>query len=353
MQRAPIPMDPDGRALVASLPALVPPGADPAALVTVVRAEGSGPRGPGARMLVRDGVLLAGTVGGGHLEQQAVREASAQLRDNPDFAAFERSWALGPALAQCCGGRMAVRVEAVGPRRAAALAARLRQAEADGGTLVTGEGGHRLAERPSAPWTVVIFGAGHVARALAAVLQVQPWRVVVLDSRPDWADAACFPASAEVCAAPPVSVLRAWGWLGGARQASEGTAAPVDGAALPLAPARARTFALVMTHDHDLDRNLVWALLRPVVGAEQPAAGQPRALDALRYVGLIGSKTKIATTRRRLTDMGLSAAALDHLVAPIGLCLPDARGTPRPIGGKRPGEIALSVAADLLVRTSP
>ncbi len=339
-------MDADGQALVASLPELLAEGAAPAALVTVVRAQGSAPRGPGARMLVRDGGLLAGTIGGGHLERRAMHEACGLLTENIDFPASLRSWALGPALAQCCGGRVAVRLEPLTAPAAWALAAKLRAAEASSAPFVTGVGDHQLTERPTAPWTVVIFGAGHVTRALAQVLQVQPWRVVVVDARPEWAHASAFPPTTEVHAAPPVAVLAAWGWL--AARATTDQAAPpalaaeddVAAAVTGPAPDPSRTLALIMTHDHELDRQLAWALLRrPDVG-ERPLA----------HVGVIGSRTKITTLRRRLTGQGVSEAALARLVAPIGLRQPDASGVERPIGGKRPGEIATSVAAELMVR---
>ncbi len=323
-------MDPDGRALVAALPNLLPMGAQPAALVTVIEAHGSAPRGPGARMLVRGGALLAGTVGGGHLEQIAMDEASALLKTSPDFDPVARDWALGPALAQCCGGRVVVRMEPVTPEAAQALATRLCRAEAQASLFVTGEAAHRLAERPSPPWTVVIFGAGHVARALAHVLAVHPWQVVVVDARPEWATPGAFPQTTRILAQPPVEVLKAWGWLGVATADSTSGDAPLPG----------RCLAIIMTHDHELDRQLAWALLqRRDTGAE-----------GLAHLGVIGSRTKITTLRRRLRDQGVSETALGYLSAPIGLRQRDAAGIERPIGGKRPGEIATSVAAELMVR---
>lgn len=345
----PAQMDADGRALIAALPALLPLDAAPAALITVVSAQGSAPRGPGARMLVRDGHLLAGTIGGGHLEQRALDEACALLATTPNFAPTLRSWALGPALAQCCGGRVAVRLEPISGADGRALAARLNAAETSDGWFETGEADHLLRERPTAPWTIVIFGAGHVARALAQVLQVQPWRVIVVDERPEWADSSAFPLGTTVIAQPPVAALSAWGWLdspAGAPQAATmpatAEAAPAWSAEVGVRPSAGRSLAVIMTHDHERDRQLAWALLRRVDTGQTP----------LPYVGVIGSKTKISTLRRRLNNQGVSAAALDQLVAPIGLRAADAAGVVRPIGGKRPGEIAISVAAELLVRVA-
>ncbi|MCO4760849.1 MAG: xanthine dehydrogenase accessory protein XdhC [Myxococcales bacterium] len=319
-------MDPDGAQLVASLPSLLPAGAPPAALVTVVAAQGSAPRGPGARMVVRGGKLLAGTIGGGHLEQLATDEASDLLAKSPNFQPVMRDWALGPALAQCCGGRVAVRLEPISSASARTLTQALNLAQSTDGLFQTGEGPHLLVERPVLQPSVVIFGAGHVARALAHVLAVHPWRVVVVDERPDWADPGAFCVGTEVRATAPLAALQQWGWLGGDQQPT------------PSPPLLSQSFAVIMTHDHELDRQIAWALLRHEADQHLP------------YVGVIGSKTKIATLHRRLAGQGITPAQLQHLTAPIGLLRPAANGQPRPIGGKRPGEIATSVAADLMLR---
>jgi xanthine dehydrogenase accessory factor len=75
---------------------------EPAVLVTVAIVEGSGPREPGAKMLV----TASGqhdTIGGGHLEMCAVDLARSMLTDAGANACLER-YALGPTLGQCCGG---------------------------------------------------------------------------------------------------------------------------------------------------------------------------------------------------------------------------------------------------------
>jgi xanthine dehydrogenase accessory factor len=76
-------------------------GGQPAVLVTVAIVEGSGPREPGAKMLV-DAHKLHGTIGGGHLEQRAIEIARAMLSSG-EARKLER-FALGPSLGQCCGG---------------------------------------------------------------------------------------------------------------------------------------------------------------------------------------------------------------------------------------------------------
>ena len=81
-----------------------------AALVTLARVEGSSPREAGARMVVRPSGGFHGTIGGGALEWAALDAANAALKAGRG-PALRRSLALGPELAQCCGGRVEWRVE--------------------------------------------------------------------------------------------------------------------------------------------------------------------------------------------------------------------------------------------------
>ncbi|MDR5865666.1 xanthine dehydrogenase accessory protein XdhC [Halomonas koreensis] len=158
---------------------------------------------------------------------------------------------------------------------------------------------------PGAEMDVALFGAGHVGQALVEVLAPLPWRVLWFDSRED-----AFPD-------------------GGAdrerlhhRRFVMGPEGPDAAAAVASLPAGCH--ALVMTHDHAEDRALVDALLRRGDCAS---------------IGLIGSDSKWASFRRRLTDAGHEEAALATVRCPIGV--PGAHG-------KRPYEIALAVAAELL-----
>ncbi|MCD6007822.1 xanthine dehydrogenase accessory protein XdhC [Halomonas sp. IOP_31] len=155
---------------------------------------------------------------------------------------------------------------------------------------------------PGAEMTVAVFGAGHVGQALVQLLVPLPWRLAWFDSRdgvfPDWA-------------------------TGQPRLACRRSADPAsDAASLP-----AHSHVLVMTHDHGEDRALIDALL---------------GRDDLASIGLIGSPSKWASFRRRLAAAGHNEAALTRVRCPIGI--------PRATG-KRPYEIALAVAAELLTLT--
>lgn len=335
-------LDPEAQRLLERLPSLVAPGDAPAQLVTVFATAGSAPRAVGARLLCRDGVLLAGTIGGGSLEGRAIAEAGRLQREAvaaglplapPRLARF----ALGPELAQCCGGTVELLYEGIDARGARTRADALREALRLGTELSTTCEGRTLRESADALPTVVIFGAGHVGAALAGVLRALPWRVVVIDARAALCDPARLPAGVEALCAEPVAVLAAWGWMGAGPARSQ---LALKLGPLPPAPAGELQAAVVMTHDHDLDREIAAVLLQlPEV------AGR----EALTYTGLIGSQTKIAALKRRLTGRGMSETQLARLTAPIGL-----RVGGRPLGGKRPGEIAISVAAELLhVFTAP
>ena len=183
-----------------------------AALVTLARVEGSSPREAGARMVVRPSGGFHGTIGGGALEWAALEAAQAALKAGRGPAA-RRSLALGPELAQCCGGRVEWRVEMFDGRDLDDLAA-LAAAEAGGVKTLTARIGadgrveRRLErDRRRAPdrnparrrgmdradrrerRAVYLFGAGHVGRALALALAPLPFVVRWIDSRRD-----AFPA---------------------------------------------------------------------------------------------------------------------------------------------------------------
>ncbi|MCG5241303.1 xanthine dehydrogenase accessory protein XdhC [Azospirillum doebereinerae] len=249
---------------------------EPAVLVTVAEARGSTPREAGAGMLVgRD--ATAGTVGGGRLEWIAVETARRMLDEGPSETLLDLP--LGPATGQCCGGHVVLRLETANDATVADLAARER-AEA--------------AARPA----LLLFGAGHVGRAMAAAFAPLPLRLLWLDER-----AQEFPATI------PPGVERIV------------TGSPLD----HVAAAPAGAGYLVLTHSHALDFDIAEAVLRRSDAA---------------YAGMIGSATKRARFERWYGARGRDAAALARLTCPIGAAL---------TGDKRPEVIAAVVAAEVLV----
>jgi len=169
-------------------------------LVTVLRAEGSTPREAGAKMVVgADG--FDGSVGGGHLELNALEEARALLAAPGRPGPVVREYPLAAALGQCCGGRASLLLEPVLP----------------------------------AAWQVAVFGAGHVGRALVRLLADLPCAVTWIDPREDQ-----FPS-------PRLARVR--------QEVTDDPAGEVAGLA-------AGSDLLVMTHSHALDLEVVEAALR-------------------------------------------------------------------------------------------
>lgn len=260
---------------------------EPAVLVTVQSVQGSVPREPGAWMAVFADTAL-GTIGGGHLEWDALRQAREHLthpppsEPRPGPRAWTQRTVLGPRLGQCCGGALDLHFEPV----AAADGERLRA------TLQT----------PLTP--LALFGGGHVGHAIVQALSPLPFAVHWIDSRDG-----VFPQQL----APQV-------------QAEHSD--PVQASVRDLLPG---SRVLIMSFSHAEDLDIVAACLQ-----------RRRERDDLPFVGLIGSDTKWATFRRRLVQRGYTEAELSAITCPIGL---------PGIHGKAPAVIAASVVAQLLMVT--
>jgi xanthine dehydrogenase accessory factor len=290
------------------------------ALVTLAEASGSSPREAGARMVVRPSGAFNGTIGGGVLEWEALEAARAALARGRGPVSRRRVL-LGPHLGQCCGGRVEWLIETFDLSDLDDLS-RLAEAER-AGPFVTrarlGEDGRMtrsLAEAPEgdpvvleadgalretfaeARTPLLLFGAGHVGRALALALAPLPFDLRWIDPRPEAFPSRAPPNARMVASADPTAEL----------------AAAPDGALI-----------LAMTHSHPLDLAIVSAAL---------------AARRFRYVGLIGSATKRARFLSQMRTAGLSEAALAELTCPIGVA---------GIEGKEPAVIAAAVAAQLLM----
>lgn len=250
----------------------------PAVLVTVARAEGSVPREVGAWMAVfADGIV--GTIGGGQLEHQAIAQARERLRGQGDDDDALHRYPLGPSLGQCCGGVVHLRSEKLEASSAETVRARLAP--------------------PASP--LALFGGGHVGRAIVRLVGDLPFDLHWIDSRDE-----VFPPGVP----PNVRCEHS---------------DPVQRAVADLAPG---SQVLIMSFSHAEDLEIVAACLR-----------RQRERGDLRFVGLIGSRTKWATFRHRLLAGGFSEAELDGVTCPIGV---------PGIQGKQPAVVALAAVAQLL-----
>jgi xanthine dehydrogenase accessory factor len=232
----------------------------PFVLATVIDSAGSTPQKPGSKMVVLDGGETRGTVGGGAIEQQIVDAATALLADATQTSKLVETH-LTHDLGMCCGGRMRV-----------------------------------FLEKHGAAAHVHIFGAGHVAKELAALAHRVGFRVHVTDERADWASRERFP-DAELKLENPADAARA---LAGGDDC----------------------YFCITTHDHPLDQACVEALLR------KPAA----------YVGVIGSRRKAERFKLRLKAAGYTDTELARMRSPMGV----------EIGALTPAEIAVSIVAELI-----
>jgi xanthine dehydrogenase accessory factor len=231
---------------------------EPAVLVSVIRARGSVPREVGSWMAVFSDALV-GTIGGGHLEWDAIAQARARLLAPTQVGDWTRDVVLGPSLGQCCGGALTLCFEPITAVAAPALRERLA-------TPVT---------------PVALFGGGHVGRALVHALAPLPFGVRWIDSRDE-----VFPDPL-----PP----------GVQAEHSD----PVAAAVRDLAPS---SRVLIMSFSHAEDLEVVAACLLRL-----------RERADLGFIGLIGSATKWATFRSRLRQRGFSDTELDRVTCPIGL----------------------------------
>jgi xanthine dehydrogenase accessory factor len=239
---------------------LVALAAEPAVLVSVQATQGSAPREAGTWMAVFATHVL-GTVGGGHLEHEAISMARAALAGAP--LAPQHRFALGPSLGQCCGGVMHLAFERIEPSGAAALRDRLR------------------AEQEARRMPVALFGGGHVGRAIVRALQPLPVRVHWIDSRDE-----IFPQGLPPHVTTEHSV-------------------PVDAAVRDLA---AGSRVLIMSFSHAEDLEVVAACLKRL-----------RERDDLPFVGLIGSQSKWATFRHRLEARAFAEGEIARVTCPIGV----------------------------------
>jgi len=292
--------------------------------VVVASMRGSAPRDPGASLLVTPGTI-EGTIGGGHLEFEAIQFARDFLNaDECQPAVQIRQLILGEDLRQCCGGAVQLWLERftasdLALLQSAAQAARssdsaMLESTIDGVRVTrrlfvapspasmrfTSDSAHAgtLLERLRAPGQALwIFGAGHVGQAIVRTLSDLPFDITWVDSRPDMLPTS-VPANVRALEEPqPVELL---------------TEAPED------------AMYIVLTHDHALDYSLCHAILRR---------------NAFAWLGLIGSESKAARFRSRLRKDGIAPAFIEKLVCPIGVT---------GIESKAPAAIAISVAAQLL-----
>jgi xanthine dehydrogenase accessory factor len=274
------------------------------ALCTVVRTRGSTPQEKGAAMLVLADGKTMGTLGGGCVEAEVRQRAVALMQQHQSrLLTFRLDQDYGWDDGLVCGGIMDVAVQVLdSPDAASSLReARDKVLSNVGVTLAIGVVDEQDAaaqfqiDIPPKP-ALVIAGAGHVGLALARIARQLDFHITVIDDRPDYATAQRFPDARCV--------------VGDIEQ--ELSKLTID----------EHTYIVIVTRGHKHDAGALAAVIN------SPA----------RYLGLIGSKTKIRSILKTLFEQGIAREKLAQVHAPIGY----------QIGAVTPAEIAVSIAAELI-----
>ena len=278
-------------------------------LATIIAVSGSAPRELQAKMVITNDAC-SDTLGGGGLEYEVIAHAR-RLMDSSNVASLEQTvskqtvsdkkasaeyttnitkttqkgqrravltkhYPLGAALGQCCGGSVTVMFECFYQTPVLSL---------------------------------LVFGAGHVARSLMTICAQMACQVDWVDSRSDVFDDLQLPAHIHCHISD---------------DPSEFIASHAQG-----------RYVIIMTHDHGLDFELV----RHALVFQSNNSIQNHAKDLpISYIGCIGSKTKAMRFRSRLRQRGFDDKAIDQLIMPVGL----------DIGGKQPMAVAVSIMAQVL-----
>ncbi len=310
-------------------------------IVTVIETNGSAPRDIGARIAVSK-ISSVDSIGGGNLEHEAIRKAREMLNQPGESIRRDEFVGLGITMSQCCGGAVRLLFEKFSGNVATHLCNELEHrgnrqihilvspVASQAATMVlntkhdwrelpdflssvaesmveTAEPSSRLVSDGEEEWfltrleeqpsKIVLFGAGHVGKALVKLLQDLPFQVEWIDQRED-----LFPQDI-----PDNAVVR-----------------HLEDPLEALDNPQSGVFYVVMTHSHGLDYELCLKILQ---GRE------------FGWLGLIGSETKRKRFEKRFIEDGVDSFTLHRLHCPIGL---------DSIKGKLPAVIAMSTAAQLL-----
>lgn len=229
-------------------------------LCTVTEELGSTPRSRGASMWVRSDGSISGTIGGGLVEYEATQQALTLLKSGEPNMTWRKSLTEKEGMA--CGGSAVVYMEVLG-------------------------------------WEdeLVVFGAGHVGKAVAEAAAFCGFRVTVWDEREEFANPQKIPCAKTI-------------------------ACPLDEVYERGVKLHDRSYVVIVTRGHSLDSEVV------MLTDKQPGA----------YYGMIGSRSKIATVRKKLLKQDVSQQHLDRICQPIGL----------PIKAETPEEIAISILSEMI-----
>ena len=286
-------------------------------LVTIIASSGSTPRGAGSRMLVTREGIACGTIGGGAVEYRAMQTAQEAIEKKASYTkGFTLTRNQVADIGMVCGGDVTVYFQYVNPQdkgvrdicgaieealgrdedmRGAPLLHRVRQGPGHrrrraGGTALLRKGEGTM-ER------LIICVGGHVSLALAHMASILDFDITVIDDREEFANQETFPQAAETV-------------VGDLERISDYIAITE------------RDYVCVMTRGHQFDYYV----------QRQALAAKPR------YIGVMGSRSKIKVTTEKLMADGFSEEEIGFCHMPIGTR----------ILAETPAEIAVSIAGELI-----
>ena len=323
----------------------------PLAAALVLSAQGSTPQRAGARAIFEQSGRLWGTVGGGAMEAQAQRAGEEACQSQrPCLLDFEMTNLDAAVDAAVCGGRMRLLIDptvarhraciaqaadALANRRRGCLRTRIRTlpdvqvdvqwltadslpdagafpgGDAIRSCLASGRPQRFVSAAQASADTeevfiepivpdplLVIAGGGHVGRAVALEAFRVGFHVTVIDDRPEFASADLFPPGIKAVCGPVTEQI---------------AACPLD----------EDSFVVLATRGHRHDAQALAVCIH----------------RRLAYLGMIGSRRKVALVRKNFLESGLATEEeFDRVWAPIGI----------EIGAETVPEIAVSIVAQLI-----
>jgi len=237
-----------------------------AALAIIIAHKGASPRKDAVKMLISEDGRQMGNVGGGMVEAEVVCKAREVMdTGRPKLLSFDLSGIDHDERALVCGGSMQIYIDPVLPDP-----------------------------------ELVIFGAGHVAKAVAEAARSAGFRITVFDDRAKYATADRFPC------ADVVLIKDSENWE----------------AELGCLNLTSSSYVFVATQRPKTDR----VCLRRAV------------LSSARYIGMLGSLTKTKILLEAMQQEGVDPAQFSRIFVPAGL----------DIGSETPEEIAASIIPELI-----
>jgi len=241
----------------------------------LISTEGSVPRNSGTFMIISNKCIF-GSIGGGQLEYSVINKSREKLKENKKIKSEIINIPLGPAIGQCCGGYVRIKISKHRNGKESILNENILNQSID---------------------NLYIFGAGHIGKTLSSRSIDLDFNIHLIDSRKEYLDIQKGKKITNIFAKFPWMLVKN----------------------LPVG-----SYFIILTHSHDYDFKIINEILN---------------FNTFKFIGLIGSKTKMKRFNNRLIKLGHNKSTINKIECPIGL---------ENIKSKKPGEIAISIIARLL-----